>query len=135
MKHQILVVEDNQADVYLIRKAIEATRLEATIHVVRDGRAASQFFENVDRSEQAPCPDLVLLDLNLPKRNGDVVLRDLRNSRRCRNALVLVVTSSDSQRDRDAVAAFGVIGYFRKPSDYTEFMRLGELAKAALVQR
>jgi chemotaxis family two-component system response regulator Rcp1 len=128
------VIEDNQADVYLIRKAVETTNLQVTIHIVRDGRAASQFFENVDCSEDVPCPDLVLLDLNLPRRNGDVVLRDLRNSRRCRNAQVLVVTSSDSQRDRDAVATFGVIGYFRKPSDYAEFMKLGEMVKAALFQ-
>jgi len=128
---QILVIEDNKADVFLIRKAIAAAKVDADLNFLQDGRAATDFFDAAD-NEKAACPDLVLLDLNLPKKSGDDVLKHLRNSKKCRCALVLVVTSSDSQRDREAVAALSVAGYFRKPSEYADFMKLGPIVKALL---
>jgi DNA-binding response OmpR family regulator len=77
-------------------------------------------------------PSLVLLDLNLPKKSGDEVLKDLRKSIRCRHARVLIVTSSDSERDREITASLAVDGYFRKPSEYAEFMKLGAVVNALL---
>jgi chemotaxis family two-component system response regulator Rcp1 len=115
--------------VFLIREAIEAAGLNADLEVVQDGEKAILFFDRVDNDDTLATPVLVILDINLPKRHGDEVLEQMRNSRRCRHALVLVVTSSDSQRDRDAMARLGVNGYFRKPSDYEEFMKLGDLVK------
>lgn len=131
-RRQILVVEDNKADLFLIRKAIEAVQVDAELNVVSDGHAAIGFFDAVDAGDTTCPPDLVLLDLNLPKRSGEEVLKHLRNSDRCRNALVLIVTSSDSTREREAAAALSVIGYFRKPSQFAEFMKLGPLVKQLL---
>jgi DNA-binding response OmpR family regulator len=74
----------------------------------------------------------VLLDINLPKKSGDEVLQHLRHSDRCRHAQVLVVSSSDAARDREVVAGLSVAGYFKKPSDYAEFMKLGPWVKALL---
>jgi CheY-like chemotaxis protein len=125
-------VEDNKADVYLIRHAIAQAQIDADLHIVRDGSAAVQFLNSADQDPNAPVPDLILLDLNLPKKNGNEFLRDLRNVTRYQDALVVVVTSSDSQRDREAAAALGVAGYFRKPSDFEEFMKLGPLVRALL---
>lgn len=129
---QILVVEDSKTDVFLIREAIAIAQVNADLHFVSDGDAATQFFDCADADANAPCPALVLLDLNLPKKNGDDVLKHLRASARCGRAAVLIVSSSDLTSDREAVARLGVDGYFRKPTDYYEFMKLGPLVKSLL---
>jgi two-component system, chemotaxis family, response regulator Rcp1 len=128
----ILLAEDSKTDVFLIREALDIAQVDATIHVASDGLAATKFFDDADADEAAPCPALVLLDINLPRRNGDEVLRHLRRSRRCRDAKVLIVSSSDTARDRAAVADLSIVGYFKKPSDYAEFMKLGPLVKSFL---
>ena len=132
--HQILIVEDSKADLFLIREAIAAAGIIATLYVVHDGQEAIQFLDNVDR-RVVPCPDLVLLDLNIPKRDGTEVLRHLRQSPGCKKSLVLIVTSSDSLRDRAAVNALGTDGYFRKPSVYADFLKLGEVVRSLLDNR
>jgi chemotaxis family two-component system response regulator Rcp1 len=125
-------VEDSKADLYLIRQAISAAEVNAAVVVVDDGHQAVEFIDKAEASQGVPYPDLVLLDLNLPKKAGIEVLRHIRNSSACKNALVLVVTSSDSARDREAVKALGFNGYFRKPSVYAEFMKLGPMIRELL---
>jgi two-component system, chemotaxis family, response regulator Rcp1 len=127
------VIEDSKTDVILIRKAIASAQVNADLQFVSDGEAATRFFDSVDADAGASCPALVLLDLNLPKKSGDDVLRHLRGSRRCCRAAVLVVSSSDAARDREVVGELGVNGYFQKPSDYFDFMKLGDLVKKLLV--
>ena len=122
-------MEDNKADVYLIRHAITTAQIDADMHIVRDGSAAMEFINAANQNPDAPVLDLILLDLNLPKKNGNEFLGHLRKIKRFENALVVVVTSSDSQKDRDAAAAMGVAGYFRKPSEFAEFMKLGPFVR------
>lgn len=131
-KPLILIAEDNKTDVFLIREALEAAQVDAIIEVVTDGYAATQFFDAVDADANTRCPVLVLLDMNLPKRNGSEVLNHLRRSTRCGGARVIIVSSSDAPCDRAAVAALAAAGYFKKPSDYGEFMKLGPLVKGLL---
>jgi len=126
---QVLVIEDNRADVFLIRDALRTADIDAEIHVVTDGEAAVAFFERVDADSAGVCPSLVILDLNLPRKRGVDVLRHMRQSRRCAEAPVLVVTSSDSHHDREAALALGANAYFRKPSEYDSFMQLGDVAR------
>jgi two-component system, chemotaxis family, response regulator Rcp1 len=128
----ILIVEDNRADLFLIRESIETVRLDAELHFARDGEKAIRFFEEADRNPSAPCPALIILDINLPKKSGREVLYQMRKSPRCANCLVLVVTSSDSERDRDDMRSLGAKAYFRKPSEFEHFMKLGEIVKALL---
>ncbi len=125
-------MEDSKADLFLIREAIEAARVGAAVSIVKDGHQAVEFIDRADAGQAALCPDLVLLDLNLPKKGGLEVLRYMRNSTSCRNALVLVVSSSDSMSDREAVKALGFDGYFRKPSAYAEFMKLAPMIRELL---
>jgi CheY-like chemotaxis protein len=125
-------VEDNKTDVFLIREAIASCRIDAAIEVVRDGQAAVSYFEAVDERHTEACPDLILLDMNLPKRSGDEVLKHLRTSTNCRHSKVLIVSSSDAPQDREAVESSGVAGYFRKPSSYDEFMKLGPIVRTLL---
>ena len=72
---QILIVEDNWMDVFLIRQAREAAAVSAGIHALADDQAATAFFDHADTDESAPCPALVLLDMNLPKKSGAEVLK------------------------------------------------------------
>jgi DNA-binding response OmpR family regulator len=128
----ILVIEDSRTDVFLIHEALAIGEVNANVHVVRDGYAATNFFDAADADPNAPCPDLVLLDMNLPKKNGAEVLKHLRKSRRCKEAQVLIISSSDTVRDRASVEGLSTAGYFKKPSDYGEFMKLGPLVKALI---
>ncbi len=127
-----MIVEDNLADVFLIRRAIEAANVYAGLHVVHDGEQAIRFFDEVDGDITAPCPDLVILDINLPRKHGGEVLQHMRETRRCRSALVIAVSTSDSAHDREQMMKLGANAYFRKPSDYADFMKLGDMVKSLL---
>jgi chemotaxis family two-component system response regulator Rcp1 len=128
----VLVVEDNKADVFLIREALTEAQVKADIRVIDDGEKAMRFFTQSDSDDTLVCPALIILDINLPRRKGGEILRHIRDSGRCANVLVLVVTSSDSTRDREEMEKFGIAGYFRKPSEYAEFMKLGPIVKQLL---
>src|SRR5690348_16275971 len=78
------------------------------------------------------CPDLVLLDLNLPKHTGHAVLSYLRAMPRCSEVPVLIVTSSGSIKDREVSRRLGANEYFQKPADFDAFMELGTLVKREL---
>jgi DNA-binding response OmpR family regulator len=110
-------------------------QVDADIYVASDGQAAIVFIDSINAGEDTPCPDLVLLDMNLPKKNGNDVLKHLRSSNRCAQTLVLIVSSSHTPRDRAAIADYEVSGYFRKPSEYAEFMKLGPIVKRLLDDR
>ncbi|MDQ6759633.1 MAG: response regulator [Acidobacteriota bacterium] len=128
-------MEDNVADVFLIREALESAGIQAEIHVVTDGQKAVRFFDEADGSDAAPCPALVILDVNLPKKNGDEVLQHLRENRKCSQTLVLIVSTSDSASDRNKMSKLGCDGYFRKPSNFDDFMKLGDVVKGLLSTR
>jgi CheY-like chemotaxis protein len=131
-KWSILIVEDNRADVFIIREALENAQIDADFHLVDDGKSATEFIDAVDQDHKIDCPDVVLLDLNLPKKSGSDVLRHLRESNRCKDALVVIVSSSDAPPDRNAVSGLSVAGWFKKASGYAEYMKLGPLVKNLL---
>ena len=128
----MLIVEDNESDVFLIQEAIKTTKLPLTIHVANDGEQAVRLFDRIDADPAMPCPALVILDINLPKRQGGEVLKHMRQTRKCAQAHVIVVSTSDSARDREQMKSLGADGYFRKPSEYDAFMKLGGLVKNLL---
>jgi len=126
---RLLVAEDNPADVYLIREALSAERLDFTLDVVDDGEKAVHYAEVAGTTGFDPCPDLVLLDLHLPKRSGGDFLRTLRSNPGCRETPVIVLTSSESPADRLLATELGVTEYFKKPTDFMEFMKLGPIVR------
>jgi len=128
----ILVAEDNAADVFLIREALECAGVKADIHVVSDGMAAIGFLDSADGSDISPCPCLLILDINLPKKSGDEVLLFVRQSSKCRQMLVLIVSTSGSIDDRKKMDELGCNGYFIKPSEYLDFMKLGSVVNEML---
>ena len=124
----MLLAEDNPGDVYLVREALSLERLEFDLLVRSDGEQMSDFIDQIDAGA-ARCPDVVLLDLNLPRRSGVSLLERLRQSSLCGEVPVIVVTSSASPQDREIATRLGASSYFQKPSDFDEFMRLGSLVR------
>ena len=125
-------MEDNKADVFLVREALQAHGVAAALRVVEDGEQAIQFIQGLEADDSAPCPSLFLLDLNLPKKSGRDVLVHLRSSRKCGQVPVLVLTSSDSVDDREEMKKLGAQRYFRKPSGYEAFIKIGEIIQELL---
>lgn len=128
----VLIVEDNESDVFLIEEAISAAKLSIPLQVVKDGDQAVRFFDRIDADPSLPCPALVILDINLPKKQGGEVLKHMRRSRRCGSAIVVTVSTSDSAADREQMKMLGAHEYFRKPSTFDEFMKLGDVIKTLL---
>jgi CheY-like chemotaxis protein len=126
---KILLAEDNRGDVLLVREALLAHRIEYELFLVSDGAHALDFIDQIGNNHTAPCPDVFLLDLNLPKADGHEVLERFRKHPLCRSTPVVIVTSSDTPRDRERVAKLGAARYFRKPMEIDEFMQLGALVK------
>ncbi|MGH9633004.1 MAG: response regulator [Bryobacteraceae bacterium] len=130
----ILLVEDNPADVTLVREALEEHRVDCNLVVLRDGEEAVEFIEQVDEGDAA-CPQLVILDLNLPKKTGREVLERMRTSPVCGRVPVAILSSSDAARDKEVTARLGVSRYIRKPSNLDEFLRIGGILKDLLTAR
>jgi chemotaxis family two-component system response regulator Rcp1 len=126
-----VIVEDNSADIFLIKEAMAEAGVGAELHVLHDGESATMFFDELDASA-LPCPALVILDINLPKKHGGEVLKHLRHTHRCGTTLVITVSTSDSNRDREAMRELGANAYFTKPSEYEDFLKLGELIRGMI---
>ena len=131
-KWNILIVEDNKADVFVIQEALKNAHINAAVCIIDDGNLATEFIDAIDRGKEMLCPDIMLLDLNLPKKSGNDVLKHLRNSIRCKGTLVVIVSSSDAPPDRNSVLGLSVSGWFKKSSRYAEYMKLGPLVKDLL---
>lgn len=125
MGTRILVAEDNPADVYLLKEAFSLQGADVEMIVVGDGEQALEYVQNDGRSGDAPIPDLVVLDLNLPKSDGTDVLKCIRESQAYTGVPVVVLTSSDSPRDRKAIESLGASCFITKPSDLDAFLALG----------
>jgi CheY-like chemotaxis protein len=125
----ILVAEDNPGDVLLVRRALKAHNIPHDLTVVRDGAEALEFIARMGRARELPCPDVLLLDLNLPKVDGPRVLSEFRKHPDCSDTPVIVVTSSDAKKDRKQMEELRVARYFRKPSDYHAFLQLGAIVR------
>ena len=126
---RILLAEDNPGDIHLVRQCLRRHAIENELHVVQDGEEGIRYVVGVGGPGEPPCPDVILLDLNLPKADGLDVLREFRKSHTCLGTRVIVVTSSDAPRDRARAAELGIDYYFCKPSSFNEFMRLGAVVK------
>jgi DNA-binding response OmpR family regulator len=124
-------VEDNPADAGLVRRALEKHGVDGELIVISDGETAIAFIQALD-AEAAPCPDLAIVDLNLPKKPGREVLARMRQSERCRHTPVVILSSSDAERDKADAVRFGASRYIRKPSKLDDFLDLGLIFKAVL---
>ena len=128
----LMLVEDSPGDVYLVQEALRREGLNCSIEVADNGETAIEAFDRVDDNPQETPPCLLLIDLNVPRKDGTHVLNRLRESSRCRGIPVIMITSSDSPLDRRRALELGVTEYFRKPSHLAEFMSLGKMVRRLL---
>ncbi|ELY31037.1 response regulator receiver protein [Natrialba magadii ATCC 43099] len=119
---QILLVEDNPGDVRLTKEAFKQGRIENDLHVVSDGTEALEFLHQRNEYADAPRPDLILLDLNLPRTDGEEVLEELKGDSELRSIPVIVLTSSRAEEDVAKSYELHANAYLTKPVDPDEFI-------------
>ncbi len=117
----ILMVEDNPTDVMITKEALEHAKVLNTLHVVEDGMEALDFLHHRGKHAKAPQPDLILLDLNMPRKNGQEVLAEIKADKRLKQIPVVVLTTSKAEED--VVKAYGLHAncYVIKPVDFDVF--------------
>lgn len=120
----ILMVEDSPTDVDLLKEAMEETKIRNTIHVVSDGVEAMQYLQGKMDSVDGFLPDLILLDLNLPRKDGREVLTEIKNDPRLRSIPVVVLTSSKAQEDIAKSYNLYANCYIIKPLDMDRFVEI-----------
>jgi chemotaxis family two-component system response regulator Rcp1 len=121
---QLLLVEDNPGDVRLTREAFKAGEVNVSMFVARDGVEAMDFLHKRSGFQAAPVPDLILLDLNLPRKNGREVLSEIKADPKLRRIPVLVMTTSRADQDINRAYSLNANCYITKPMDLDEFLRI-----------
>ncbi|SNQ50313.1 Response regulator rcp1 [Frankia canadensis] len=119
---EVLLVEDDPGDVLMTREAFEEHRLRNHLNVVSDGEEALAYLRGEGRYAGAPRPDLILLDLNLPRRDGREVLREVKNDERLRRIPVVVLTTSEAEEDVLRSYDLHANAYITKPVDFERFV-------------
>ncbi len=118
----VLLVEDDPGDVLMIREAFDENKVRNELHVCSDGEDALTFLRQEGPHEAAPRPDLVLLDLNLPRRDGREVLAEIKADDRLRTIPVVVLTTSEAEEDVLRSYALHANAYVTKPVDFDRFI-------------
>src|SRR5579863_9118560 len=132
---EVLLADDNPSDVYLIREALREHAVDCMLRVVSDGKDALGVITGETENAEAGSISLIILDLNLPRHDGIEILQKLRESANLGHVPVVVLTSSDSPRDRVLANELGATRYLRKPSNLDEFLSLGAVFKDLLESR
>jgi two-component system, chemotaxis family, response regulator Rcp1 len=121
---EVLLVEDSPGDVRLTREALKDAKVHISLHVVTDGIEAMAFLERAGTNVDAPRPDLILLDLNLPRKDGREVLKEIKQSPALRSIPVVVLTTSSSEADILQSYELHANCYISKPVDLDGFLKV-----------
>jgi DNA-binding response OmpR family regulator len=130
---RILVIEDNRSDVFLLDRALKKQNLRFELIHLLDGGEALAFIRRQGAYHEAAIPDLILLDLNLPKCTGEEISREIRASKHLASVPVCVWSSSRSRLDQALLQGLGVVRFITKPSGLDQFMEIGRIIKDVLV--
>ncbi len=121
---EILLVEDNPGDVRLTREALKEDKVRNRLHVVEDGLAALAWLRREGEYARVPRPDIILLDLNLPKKDGREVLSEIKTDKDLKRIPVVVLTTSRAEEDVLRAYNFNANCYITKPVDLEQFIRV-----------
>lgn len=121
---EILLVEDNMGDIDLTKEALAESKLQNKLEIVQDGEAAMQFLYKQGEYVDATTPDLILLDLNLPKKDGREVLAEIKADPILRRIPVVVLTTSEAEEDILKVYDNYANCYIKKPVDFNKFVNV-----------
>jgi CheY-like chemotaxis protein len=127
-------VEDNDADVYLFRKALAGTCLNFELLVIEDGGRAMQFIRNERKYAGSPVPNLAIIDLSLPKHDGIQVVQAIRAAERFADMPLVIASSSAKPPAHVNLERLGVVRYVTKQPDLETFLQMGALLEEILVQ-
>ena len=119
---EILLVEDNPADVRLTQEALKEGKVYNNLHWAKDGVEALEFLHRQGKYADAPRPDIILLDLNLPKKDGREVLESIKNDDRFKQIPVVILTTSEAEEDVLRSYALHANCYITKPVDLDKFI-------------
>ncbi len=126
---KILLVEDNEGDIVLTTQALKKANVTNGINVVKDGDEAMKFLRKEGKYEGAETPDLILLDINLPKMDGMEVLTEIKNDEALKSIPVVILTTSDSENDIIKSYNNHANCYITKPVDFRKFMEVVQMIK------
>jgi CheY-like chemotaxis protein len=120
----ILLAEDNEDHIFLTIKAIEKAKNEFAyvVHVVQDGQEAIDFVKRIGKHSDSPKPDLILLDIKMPKKDGFEVLKELKGDSKYKKIPIIMITSSESEADIAKSYELGSNSYVIKPMEYEALM-------------
>ena len=121
---EILLVDDNPGDIRLTQEALKESKVLNNIHIVEDGMEALEFLRKEGRFKSVITPDIVLLDLNLPKRNGREVLAEIKNDDFLKKIPVVILTMSRAEEDILKSYALHANCYITKPVDMDQFIKI-----------
>ncbi len=121
---EVLLVEDNEGDIGLIEEVFEDGRINNNLSVVEDGEEAIDFLEKKGSFADAPRPDLILLDLNLPKKDGREVLKDIKENNKLKSIPVVVLTTSKAEKDILKSYDLHANSYITKPVNFDQFIKV-----------
>ena len=130
---QILLAEDNPGDVRLFIEALNSFGLSYQLAVAEDGQKAIAMVKGAAEGSQTR-PDVIVLDVNLPRRNGDDVLRQIRAEPALRGLPVIMLTSSESPADYSVAKGLGADLYLRKPSNLEELLEIARIIEGVLTR-
>jgi CheY-like chemotaxis protein len=127
---RILVAEDSWADLYVLRESLEA-HLSGEYELVeyRDGEQLFEFINGLDAGCESDCPDLIVMDLHLPKWEGTEILTRIRSSPRLRDTPVAILSGCDELYGKHIAKSFEPCHYFQKTGSLSEFMSIGRALK------
>ena len=122
--HRVLLIEDNPADIELIRIAFEEANVGVALQECRDGQGALELVKRLSAGERSELPELILLDLNLPRASGRDVLAEIRRHPGLGHVPVVILTSSSRPSDWSSCLSLGIAAYELKPRGLDEFSEL-----------
>ena len=125
--HEILLIEDSQSDIELLTEAFRAVNFSNSIHTVEDGSAALSFLRAQSQTRPVASPAVILLDINLPKKNGLEVLAEIKTDPALKRIPVIVLTTSASAEDIFQAYDLHANCYISKPSSLDEFIHIAQL--------
>jgi DNA-binding response OmpR family regulator len=121
---EILLVEDNKGDIGLITEFFIDSKIRTNLHIAEDGEEAIQFLCGKDQFLGYPLPDIIILDWNLPKKDGSEVLREIKENSNLKNTPVIILTTSSAEKDMIMAYDLHANAYLVKPIDFDEFMKV-----------
>ena len=121
---EILLVEDNLADVNMLRETFRESKIANNLHVVNDGELAMDFLYNRGKFATAPRPDLILLDIGLPRKNGLEVLGEIKSDPKLRSIPVIILTTSKAENDIFKSYDLHANSFITKPVHLSEFFEV-----------